>query len=291
MKFGTDGGAEVPAAIATSDPAPPSASPSPARLRRAADKTCAKGGRRRLEINGQKIWVTDGCSPARLRPGRPTPTPTRATAGYHLLPGRRAGATEQGPLRGLNVPAKIEARLQGVESTSSSSTAPLPPSNILAARRPASTRLRADDGRARGRPRERRRARRRRRRARSSWRCATAQDRTTLRQADRRRQAIQFKLADMAAQVEAARPADAARSAPQGRRQRSDLEAGMAKLFASEAGRFCVEERCASTAATATPRSTDRAPVPRRAAAADRRGDLGDPADGHRPQLLARSKG
>jgi alkylation response protein AidB-like acyl-CoA dehydrogenase len=55
-------------------------------------------------------------------------------------------------------------------------------------------------------------------------------------------QAIQFKLADMATQVEAARlmTLKAARMKDAG--QRSDLEAGMAKLFASEAGRFVVEE-------------------------------------------------
>ncbi|MBV9798152.1 MAG: acyl-CoA dehydrogenase family protein [Solirubrobacterales bacterium] len=55
-------------------------------------------------------------------------------------------------------------------------------------------------------------------------------------------QAIQFKLADMATQVEAARllTIRAARLKDAG--ERSDLEAGMAKLFATEAGRFCVEE-------------------------------------------------
>jgi alkylation response protein AidB-like acyl-CoA dehydrogenase len=55
-------------------------------------------------------------------------------------------------------------------------------------------------------------------------------------------QAIQFKLADMATQVEAARllTQRAARMKDAG--ERSDIEAGMAKLFASEAGRFCAEE-------------------------------------------------
>jgi len=55
-------------------------------------------------------------------------------------------------------------------------------------------------------------------------------------------QAIQFKLADMATQIEAARllTHKAARMKDAG--QSSELEAGMAKLFASEAGRFCVEE-------------------------------------------------
>jgi len=55
-------------------------------------------------------------------------------------------------------------------------------------------------------------------------------------------QAIQFKLADMATQVEAARllTGRAARMKDAG--ERSDIEAGMAKLFASEAGRYCAEE-------------------------------------------------
>ena len=55
-------------------------------------------------------------------------------------------------------------------------------------------------------------------------------------------QAIQFKLADMATQVDAARllTMRAARLKDAG--ERSDLEAGMAKLFASETGRFCAEE-------------------------------------------------
>jgi alkylation response protein AidB-like acyl-CoA dehydrogenase len=55
-------------------------------------------------------------------------------------------------------------------------------------------------------------------------------------------QAIQFKLADMATKVEAARlmTLKAARMKDAG--QRSDLEAGMAKLFASETGKEVVEE-------------------------------------------------
>src|SRR5215208_8168362 len=55
-------------------------------------------------------------------------------------------------------------------------------------------------------------------------------------------QAIQFKLADMATQIEAARllTRKAARLKDAG--ESAELEAGMAKLFASECGRFCVEE-------------------------------------------------
>jgi alkylation response protein AidB-like acyl-CoA dehydrogenase len=69
-----------------------------------------------------------------------------------------------------------------------------------------------------------------------------SQERKTFGKPIAKHQAIQFKLADMATKIEAARllTLKAARMKDAG--QRSDLEAGMAKLFASEAGRFCVEE-------------------------------------------------
>jgi alkylation response protein AidB-like acyl-CoA dehydrogenase len=69
-----------------------------------------------------------------------------------------------------------------------------------------------------------------------------SQERRTFGKPIAEHQAIQFKLADMATQVDAARllTMRAARLKDAG--ERSDLEAGMAKLFASEAGRFCVEE-------------------------------------------------
>jgi alkylation response protein AidB-like acyl-CoA dehydrogenase len=69
-----------------------------------------------------------------------------------------------------------------------------------------------------------------------------SQERKTFGKEIAQHQAIQFKLADMATQVDAARllTQRAARLKDAG--ERSDLEAGMAKLFASEAGHFCVEE-------------------------------------------------
>jgi len=69
-----------------------------------------------------------------------------------------------------------------------------------------------------------------------------SQERKTFGKVIAEHQAIQFKLADMATQVDAARllTQRAARLKDAG--DRSDIEAGMAKLFASEAGRFCVEE-------------------------------------------------
>src|ERR687886_1453797 len=69
-----------------------------------------------------------------------------------------------------------------------------------------------------------------------------SQERKTFGKPIAEHQAIQFKLADMATQVEAARllTLRAARLKDAG--ERSDLEAGMAKLFASEAGKECVED-------------------------------------------------
>jgi alkylation response protein AidB-like acyl-CoA dehydrogenase len=69
-----------------------------------------------------------------------------------------------------------------------------------------------------------------------------SQERKTFGRQIAQHQAIQFKLADMATKVEAARllTLKAARLKDAG--ERSDLEAGMAKLFASETGKEVVEE-------------------------------------------------
>jgi alkylation response protein AidB-like acyl-CoA dehydrogenase len=69
-----------------------------------------------------------------------------------------------------------------------------------------------------------------------------AQERKTFGRPIAQHQAVQFKLADMATKIEAARllTLKAARMKDAG--ERSDLEAGMAKLFASEIGKEVVEE-------------------------------------------------
>ena len=84
-----------------------------------------------------------------------------------------------------------------------------------------------------------------------------SQERKTFGKPIAQHQAISFKLAEMATQIEAARllTLKAARMKDAG--ERSDLEAGMAKLFASETAQH--ERggvRSASMAATATRRST-----------------------------------
>ncbi|HWO46526.1 MAG TPA: acyl-CoA dehydrogenase family protein, partial [Solirubrobacterales bacterium] len=69
-----------------------------------------------------------------------------------------------------------------------------------------------------------------------------SQERKTFGKPIAQHQAILFKLADMATKIEAARlvTLKAARMKDAG--QRSDLEAGMAKLIASETGKECVEQ-------------------------------------------------
>ena len=69
-----------------------------------------------------------------------------------------------------------------------------------------------------------------------------SQERKAFGKAIAEHQAIQFKLADMATQVDAARLLTQRAARLEDAGDRSDIEAGMAKLFASEAGRFCVEE-------------------------------------------------
>ena len=69
-----------------------------------------------------------------------------------------------------------------------------------------------------------------------------AQERKTFGEPIAEHQAIQFKLADMATQIEAARMLVLKAGRMKDAGERSDIEAGMAKLFASEAGRFCAEE-------------------------------------------------
>jgi alkylation response protein AidB-like acyl-CoA dehydrogenase len=69
-----------------------------------------------------------------------------------------------------------------------------------------------------------------------------AQERRTFGRPIAEHQAIQFKLADMATQLDAARMLTLRAARMKDAGERSDLEAGMAKLFASETGRFCAEE-------------------------------------------------
>ena len=119
-----------------------------------------------------------------------------------------------------------------------------------------------------------------------------SQERKTFGKPIAQHQAITFKLAEMGTRLEAARllTLKAARMKDAG--ERSDLEAGMAKLFASEAAQG--ERR----GGAAHPRRLrllegvrDRAHLPRRAAAPDRRGHIRDPEDGDRQEAPRAEQG
>jgi len=77
-------------------------------------------------------------------------------------------------------------------------------------------------------------------------------------------QAIQLKLGSMASKTRAAEllVEDAARAYDAG--GRIDLEAGMAKWFATETAAEVREKPCVSSGPTAIPRNIHRAPLPRR---------------------------
>ena len=159
---------------------------------------------------------------------------------------KEPGASKNtGDYAGLDVPPKIKKMgYKGVESTElvfDGYACPAEHDPRRRGRRPGQG-LRPDDGRAGGRSRQRRRARRRHRAARAGARPALRQERKTFGKPIAQHQAIQFKLADMATKVEAARllTLKAARMKDAG--ERSDLEAGMAKLFASETGKEVVED-------------------------------------------------
>ena len=118
-----------------------------------------------------------------------------------------------------------------------------------------------------------------------------AQERYTFGKPIAEHQAIQFKLADMATKVEVARllMLKAARLKDAG--ERSDVEAGMAKLFASETGKEVVEDAFLIHGDYGYSKEYEMERCYATPAAADRRRYVGDPADGHRAQADRSSQG
>ncbi len=200
------------------------------------------------EINGQKMWVTNGLrSTLVFTLVRTDPDAEPRHRGMTcFICEKEPGAHENtGPYQGLDVPPQIRKMgYKGVESTELV---------FNGYRTPADSILGGEDaGLNRGFPQmmdalELGRVNVAARGVGIAQRALElalvyAQQRRTFGKPIAQHQAIQFKLADMATQVEAARllTRRAARLKDAG--ARSDIEAGMAKLFASEAGRFCVEE-------------------------------------------------
>jgi alkylation response protein AidB-like acyl-CoA dehydrogenase len=185
------------------------------------------------EINGQKMWVTNGLrSDLVFVLVKTDPNAEKAYKGMTCFIAEKEGGVKEntGAYAGLLVPDQLKKMgYKGVESTELVFDGyRCPAENILGGEEVGRVNVAARGVGIAQRALE--------------LALRYSQERRTFGKPISEHQAIQFKLADMATQVEAARllTLRAARLKDAG--ERSDLEAGMAKLFASEAGRFCVEE-------------------------------------------------
>jgi alkylation response protein AidB-like acyl-CoA dehydrogenase len=214
-----------------------------------AIKTSARRGEDgSYEINGQKMWVTNGLlSTLVFVLVKTDPDAEPRHRGFTcFIAEKEPGASENtGEFAGLTVPPKIKKLgYKGVESTELVFDGyRCPAANILGGEDAGLNKGFAQmmDALEVGRVNVAARGVGNAQRA-LELALRYSQERKTFGKPIAQHQAIQFKLADMATQVEAARllTQRAARLKDAG--ERSDLEAGMAKLFASEAGHFCVEE-------------------------------------------------
>jgi alkylation response protein AidB-like acyl-CoA dehydrogenase len=200
------------------------------------------------EINGTKMWVTNGLLSSLvfvLVKTDPAADPKYKGMTCFIAEKEPGAAENSGPYAGLGVPPKIKKLgYKGVESTELVFDGyRCPAQNILGGEASGLGQgfVQMMDALEVGRVNVAARGVGIAQRA-LELALKYSQERRTFGKPIAQHQAIQFKLADMATQVEAARllTLRAARLKDAG--ERSDLEAGMAKLFASEAGRFCVEE-------------------------------------------------
>ncbi len=200
------------------------------------------------EINGQKMWVTNGLLSSLvfvLVKTDPEADPRHRGFTCFIAEKEPGIAENTGPYAGLTVPPKIKKMgYKGVELTELIFDGyKCPAENVLGGEQAGLNRGFAQmmDALEVGRVNVAARGVGIAQRA-LELALRYSQERKTFGRPIAEHQAIQFKLADMATQVDAARllTLRAARLKDAG--ERSDLEAGMAKLFASEAGRFCVEE-------------------------------------------------
>src|SRR5690349_7165172 len=213
-----------------------------------AISTRAKKDGEKWVINGQKMWVTNG-----LRSGivfllaKTDPDASPAHRGMTcFITEKEPGAEENtGDFAGLTIPPKIKKMgYKGVESTELVyADYKCPSENILGGEDAGLNKGFGQmmDALEVGRVNVAARGVGIAQRA-LELALRYSQERQTFGKPIAEHQAIQFKLADMGSKVEAARllTLKAARMKDAG--ERSDLEAGMAKLFASETGKEVVEE-------------------------------------------------
>ena len=213
------------------------------------------------EINGQKMWVTNGLGSGlvfvlvKTRPeGRP------ALQGDDLLHLREgAWASRTTAFAGLEIPPKIKKMgYKGVESTELVYDGfEVTDDRILGGARRPRPGLQADDGRARARPRQRRRARRRRRPARARAGAALQPGAQDVRQADRPAPGDHVQARRDGHPARGGAAADDEGGADEGRRRalrHRGRDGEAVRLRDRQGERRGV--RFASTAATATRRST-----------------------------------
>ncbi|MFL5782646.1 MAG: acyl-CoA dehydrogenase family protein [Thermoleophilaceae bacterium] len=198
-------------------------------------------------INGQKMWVTNGLMSGvvfLLAKSDPDADPPYRGMTCFITEKEPGAAENTGDFKGLTIPPKIKKMgYKGVESTELVyEDYRVPAENVLGGEDGVGQGFRQmmdalEVGRVNVAARGVGIAQRALELA-----LRYSQERKTFGKAIAQHQAIQFKLADMATKVEAARllTLKAARLKDAG--QRSDLEAGMAKLFASETGKEVVED-------------------------------------------------
>jgi alkylation response protein AidB-like acyl-CoA dehydrogenase len=200
------------------------------------------------EINGTKMWVTNGLLSSLvfvLVRTDPNAEPKHRGLTCFIAEKEPGSAENSGEYAGFNVPPKIKKMgYKGVESTELVFDGyRCPTANILGGEDAGLNKGFAQmmDALELGRVNVAARGVGLAQRA-LELALKYSQERRTFGKPIAQHQAIQFKLADMATQVEAARLLThrAARMKDAG--ERSDIEAGMAKLFASEAARYCAEE-------------------------------------------------
>ncbi|HEY5189238.1 MAG TPA: acyl-CoA dehydrogenase family protein [Solirubrobacteraceae bacterium] len=200
------------------------------------------------EINGQKMWVTNGLRSTlvfTLVKTDPTADPRHRGMTCFICEKEPGVSENTGDYKGLDVPPQIKKMgYKGVESTELVFNGYRTPADSILGGEEAGLNkgfAQMMDALELGRVNVAARGVGIAQRA-LELALKYSQERRTFGKPIAEHQAIQFKLADMATQVDAARllTQRAARLKDAG--ERSDIEAGMAKLFASEAGRFCVEE-------------------------------------------------
>jgi alkylation response protein AidB-like acyl-CoA dehydrogenase len=210
--------------------------------------TAKKGDDGKWELNGQKMWVTNGLGSSVvfvLMKNDPKAEPRYKGMTCFITEKEPWAEKNSGEFEGLEIPPKIKKMgYKGVESTELVYNGyRCPPERILGGEEAGLGNgfVQMMDALEVGRVNVAARGVGIAQRA-LELALRYSQERKTFGKPIAQHQAIQFKLADMATKVEAARliTRKAARMKDAG--QRSDLEAGMAKLLASETGKEVVEE-------------------------------------------------